>query len=57
MMALIANVNRDPKRRPQPWKPENFDPCTEKSGAGPVVITRANIGDLRAMFPTKGQKA
>ena len=24
LLALIANVNRDPKRRKQPWTPDDF---------------------------------
>ena len=30
VMALMANVNRDSKRRPQPYKAEDFSPYTPK---------------------------
>ena len=26
LLALVANVNRDPKRRKRPWTPEDFLP-------------------------------
>lgn len=30
LMALHANLNRDPKRTPQPYKPETFIPYTQE---------------------------
>lgn len=28
VICIIANANRDPKRRPDPFKPADFDPFT-----------------------------
>lgn len=32
LMALIANVNRDPKKKRQPYKPRDFDPWQGEDG-------------------------
>lgn len=52
--ATIANVNRDPKSRPQPFEPEDFAPrrprylTVEESEAALVAFTHAMGGqDLR----------
>ena len=47
MMALIANVNRDTRKRPQPFRPEEFDPFADTGRAEPVVLDRSTIGQLR----------
>ena len=46
LMALIANVNRDP-RRCRPFRPEDFDPFAAKAGPEPVVLDRTTVGQLR----------
>jgi len=43
MMALIANVNRDP-RRSRPYKPQDFDPF--EAEAGPTVLNKNTIRQL-----------
>lgn len=30
VMALIANCNRDPKKRRQPWSPDDFHPLAKR---------------------------
>lgn len=30
VLSLIANCHRDPKRRPSPWVPDDFDPYVER---------------------------
>jgi len=48
IMALIANVNRDPKKH-RAYKPTDFDPFSKKRKQ-PVVITKDNIGLLKREF-------
>lgn len=52
LAALIANCNRDPKKRPTPFVPDDFNPLADKSKArsGAIVVTKENIGDLRLAF-------
>lgn len=60
VMALLANCNRDARRRPRPYTAEDFFPPAllqkgppgrkTPTGAGVVVVTRENIGDLKAAF-------
>ncbi|HOQ06093.1 MAG TPA: hypothetical protein PKY88_12870 [Anaerohalosphaeraceae bacterium] len=47
LMALIANVNRDPKKG-RPFKPEDFNPYARKSRV--IVLTKKNFGLLRDLF-------
>lgn len=50
VMALIANVNRDPKKG-RPFKPADFNPYAEKKTRSDViVITKDNISLLRNAF-------
>ncbi len=50
-MALIANVNRDPKKG-RPFKPEDFNPYSRRSRV--IVLTKQNFGLLREVFDAKG---
>ena len=45
MMALIANVNRNPKKT-RGFRPADFDPFAEKPG--PQVLDRSTIVTLKA---------
>jgi hypothetical protein len=45
-MALLANCNRDPKRKPAPFKPADFDPMIERPE--PPALNRENIRLLKA---------
>jgi hypothetical protein len=50
IMALIANVNRDPKKT-RPFKSSDFNPYVSKpSGANAIVVTKENISHLKAAF-------
>ena len=52
LMALMANINRDPKKS-KLFKPTDFNPyCAPKQDC--VQVTRENIGVLREAF--KGVK-
>lgn len=52
LAALIANCNRDPKRKPTAYTPDDFNPMVEKPERGPdsIVVTKENIGDMRLAF-------
>ena len=52
LLALLANVNRDPKKH-GPYRPEDFHPFRRRSAAG-MRITRENIGLLKQVFLSKG---
>lgn len=46
LCCLIANANRDPKRRTSPFKPDDFNPLADQaaySGSGGVPIGRETI--------------
>jgi hypothetical protein len=52
LAALIANANRDPKRKPTPFTPDDFNPMVsrrERKAKG-IAVDKENIGDMRAMF-------
>ena len=53
LMALVANVNRDP-RRSRAFRPKDFNPY-EARRTGGVPITAANIDLLKQVF-VKGAK-
>jgi hypothetical protein len=45
MMALVANCNRDPKRRPRPFEPRDFHPMVDVRRRSPrgQVLTPQNF--------------
>ena len=53
LMALVANVNRDP-RRSRPFRPRDFNPYERRRSEG-IPITAANIDLLKQVF-VKGDK-
>ena len=48
LLALIANVNRDPKKH-RAFRPDDFNPYASRRG-GRVRITTENIGLLKDAF-------
>lgn len=50
LLALIANVNRDPKRRKTPWTPEDFLPNRVPRRSGEVPDLRPRIDAAMAAF-------
>ncbi len=52
VMALIANVNRDPKKG-RAFRPADFDPHAPRRSSG-IPITPGNIGLLKGLV--KGDK-
>jgi hypothetical protein len=54
ILALLANVHRDPKKR-RPYRPEDFHPYRKKRSSG-IRITRESIALLKGVFVRpKGQ--
>lgn len=50
IMALIANVNRDPKKG-RPFKPSDFNPYVSKKRCTDViVVTQENVSLLKQAF-------
>jgi len=51
LSAMLANANRDSKKKPSPFQPDDFNPLVAKDKkADMVVVNDETIGDLRAMF-------
>lgn len=50
LLALIANVNRDPKRRKTPWAPEDFLPNRVPRRSGEARDLRPRIDAAMAAF-------
>ena len=46
---MIANTARNPKKKPSPWEPDDFNPYSEKK----AIRQRGNIHDLRDVFVEK----
>ena len=49
VLAMLANVNRDPKKH-GPYRPEDFHPLKRRSNSQGIRITRENIGLLKKVF-------
>ena len=50
ILALIANVNRDPKKT-KPFKPSDFNPTlSNTSRPDAVVVDKENVSLLKALF-------
>ena len=50
LLALVANVNRDP-RRTRAFKPADFNPYeARRSGSKGIPLTKENIGLLKQVF-------
>ena len=57
LSAMIANANRDPKKKPSPFQPDDFNPMARKDRkAGAVVVDENTIDDLKMMFAQMGGK-
>lgn len=49
--AMIANANRDPKKKPAPYQPDDFNPMLQKDKrTGSVTVTKENISDVKDAF-------
>jgi len=61
VLAMIANVNRDAKKRPRAYQPSDFDPHTADKSEKQDVIriddeNKENIGLLKQAFAGMMQK-
>lgn len=55
ILAMLANVNRDPKKH-GPYRPEDFHPLKRRTHAQGIRITRENIGLLKSVFCQGGKR-
>lgn len=58
ILALIANVNRDPKRKPDSFKPSDFDPHARRAAASmpvPKVSMKSLKSTLMGLAPRNGK--
>ena len=49
LLALIANVNRDPKKT-KLFKPSDFNPTLQTSRPDVIVVDKENVSLLKQMF-------
>ena len=49
VLAMLANVNRDPKKH-GPYRPEEFHPLKRRDRSHGVPITRENVSLLKKVF-------
>jgi hypothetical protein len=47
VMALLANCHRDPKQRPRPYEPSDFNPLEQAPDAEPIALTASQYIALR----------
>lgn len=51
LLAMLANCNRDPKKRPRPYRPADFHPLTERAKpVGLPLDDKNNLALLRDAF-------
>jgi hypothetical protein len=50
ILCIIAEVNRDSKKKPSPFKPSDFDPHA-KAASKDVVIPKVKMKDLKSLVP------
>jgi hypothetical protein len=51
ILALIANANRDPKKRHQPYQPKDFHPFSARNKDETIRMSQADaFATLKAVF-------
>lgn len=45
VMWVLAEINRDPKRRRQPWTPDDFNPYSEAPRRKPAAVSVERLTD------------
>jgi hypothetical protein len=53
IMALMANVNRDPRKRRRPFEPDYFIPAGFRRAAKKAAAVKAPLSVLRDIFCRK----
>ena len=53
-LAMTANSMRDPKKKPKPFKPDDFNPYARTVRDEVIEITKENVHLLRKEFTGKG---
>jgi len=55
LLALLANVNRDP-RRTRAFTPADFNPYEARPSGGGIPITKKNLRLLKQAFVDRGKR-
>ena len=50
VLALLANINRDPKKHPSPFTVDQFNPHAPKRSKKETIKT-VTMGELQALIP------
>lgn len=50
VLAMLANTVRDPKRKADPYSPEDFHPMRERQQKAPAPATAAELDGLRKVL-------
>ncbi len=56
VMALLANVHRDPKKKPSPYKPADFHPLLPRKSERVEVGKQEGFRLLRQVFVKQSSK-
>ena len=54
VLALLANAHRDPKKKPTPFSPADFNPYLARRAVG-IKLDAGNIGFLKQVFVKGGE--
>ena len=57
ILCITANVNRDERKKPSPWKPSDFHPMETRSTPEGILLTAETMPLLRAAFTGKKEEA
>jgi hypothetical protein len=57
IMCLIANVNRDPKRKSTPYKPSDFNPYIASSQSKPKLMAKVKMSEVKDLLMGLAGKA
>ena len=52
ILATLANIHRDPKKKPRPYSQDDFNPVA--SAKRPVAPVKADISVLKRVFVERG---
>jgi len=52
-MCLLANINRDPKKRRDPYTPDDFNPMADRTKRSEEPVMRAGVEIFKRLFIDK----
>jgi len=53
VLCMMANARRDPKKKPKPFSPRDFDPTQKKRGRNRTGIPVTDIQQLKVLVPNR----